>query len=749
MHILLLSLILTACMENPDTSAPSYTSTSEAGEIWTAELYAPKDALTDINIWDDYIYYYIAYPVVVDPETGERTKEPTTYYRLKIGSTETPEQIELSGFGALCTGSVLIQPDYEGNLYVLYGKEKIGKYDESGNELYLEEMPPVSEHIGTNSITIDDEGHLYISTVDSVYLFNKDCTHKGTIDAAEIGCNGLVHLDDRVYFYSLAGLYEISFDNASIGERIVTDRISSPAFGYSEDALIYIYSDNIYLFDKSTHKTEQFITLSECGVECSVPFYKIALLNDGRIVLVTRTGQLAVLSVEENFEKQIITIGTFESTSSLQNRVAEFNRSSDKYLLKIKQYYDRLTDTTVGGTGYQDAVIKFNLDIVSGNCPDIINLSYDSVVTYADKDLFEDLTPYIEASGLSITENLLDAYTFDDAIVSLPAVFQLHTIVGRTADLDGISGWTLEEMMEYVKNNGDKTVFAADSNVMLEYCLKLNLSDFVNWNSFTCDFENEEFYRILEFCSEFNGGPSYVNTHPQVNITEYDALLYEVTLASPSEYAVLQQLLNDENITFVGFPTDSGSGTLIEENSSPAMANGSYAIFSGSNNKEGAWAFIEFLLTDVHEYAYNTLRYGYPVENSTRAATFEKAMSDPWMIKIETTDGYAPTSPAYNFSLEGAEQWIVLKKVGKTTYERRAVGAATMNGRYSAYFVPFEDELEHIIDLIDTADAAITNSTILDIISENAADYFSGEKSAEETAKQIQSRVMLYLGEIK
>lgn len=423
-----------------------------------------------------------------------------------------------------------------------------------------------------------------------------------------------------------------------------------------------------------------------------------------------------VLKKDGGNDKQVITIGTFDPSTSLQNQVAEFNRNSDDCQVVIKQYYDTMTDNTIGGTGYQEAITKFHLDIMSGNCPDILNLSYDEITTYVDKGLFENLTPYLEESGLDVMENIVRSYTFDGALAAIPSLVQMRTIVGRSKDIENITGWTLTEMMEYVKSNPNETIFNVSASKMLEYCLKFNQSKFIDWENYTCSFESEEFYELLEFCGHYNGYLNSVNT-PISTLADYESVLYEVTLTTPSDYLVLRQLLEEDEITFVGFPTDSGTGTVIEEK------DGSYAISSKSSNKEAAWEFIEFLLTA--ETKFERFSDGYPVIKETRDAFFADAASEPW---VEVKSKYED----------------------EVTIERRVVASMTRKERHLIYYAPFEEELAPVISLLDNAEVPVYNDiTILDIILENAADYFSGEKTVQEAAKQIQSRVTIYINEKK
>lgn len=58
------------------------------------------------------------------------------------------------------------------------------------------------------------------------------------------------------------------------------------------------------------------------------------------------------------------------------------------------------------------------------------------------------------------------------------------------------------------------------------------------------------------------------------------------------------------------------------------------------------------------------------------------------------------------------------------------------------------EQIQMIRDLIDSASASTNNDeTILKIINEEAAAYFEGQKSAQEVASVIQSRVQTYVSE--
>lgn len=682
----------------------------ENPRFWEASFYTVEDSLSNAFIYGEYVYYHISGRSNYGAQNGGITK----YYRLKIASDSKAEELKLSGKGENYSGSVLMYPDQDGNLYVMYASY-LAKYDTHGNEICAEplsNMPDVPLHMIT-----DSEGNIYVSSGSSIYLFNNDCTYRGKISCTN-GCNGFVHIGNKVYYASTGTsiIYEISFDTLSVTDEISVEPLYNQLAGYKDSCVIGTNEGKLYCFDTESNKLEELFRLDSCGISLT-GLETLACLDDGTIIIVMPdSSEIAVLRETDHIEKQVITLGTLTPSPTLQNMVAEFNRSNSNYKVEIKQYYDRMAANTLGGLGYQDAITRLQLDIASDNSPDILNLNYDEIAVYAGKDLFEDLSPYLKESGLEVMANVLDAYTFDGTLAALPFAVQLRTVVGRSNSLDGAARWNLDEMISYVENHPSEVTFNANEALMLKYCLKFNQSKFVHWDTYTCSFESEEFYKLLEFCAGFKELRKSESASI-INLADYDAALYEVILDTPSDYIVMQQLLGNEDITIIGFPTDDGSGTVVEEK------NGSYAISSKSENKEAAWFFIKYLLTTVPECNMRNINNGYPVVSKTRDAYFAEAMSSPWV-------------------------WTNVN--GEPKLVRREISSLIRNGKNAIYYAPFDEELQPIIDLLENAEIAVNNdTTILDIILENAAEYFSGEKSVEEVASQIQSRVMLYLGERK
>jgi len=164
-----------------------------------------------------------------------------------------------------------------------------------------------------------------------------------------------------------------------------------------------------------------------------------------------------------------------------------------------------------------------------------------------------------------------------------------------------------------------------------------------------------------------------------------------------------------EKITAIGFPVSEGVGNVI-------MSNGNYAISAKSPYQQEAWEFLRYYLTEEYQ---TTIRYGWPVLNSAMDTLVEEAQQAPYYMdefgnKVEYQESYY---------INGME--VLLDPLTQQDCER---------------VLSFIESTEHTYSY-DTA--------IMNIVTEEAAPFFDGEKTAAEAADIIQSRIFIYVNENK
>ena len=164
-----------------------------------------------------------------------------------------------------------------------------------------------------------------------------------------------------------------------------------------------------------------------------------------------------------------------------------------------------------------------------------------------------------------------------------------------------------------------------------------------------------------------------------------------------------------EPVTAVGFPVKEGAGSVI-------MYNSNFAISARSPYKQEAWEFIRYYLTPEYQ---DTINYGWPVLKSSLDVKMEEAQEQPFYIdengeKVEYNDTYY---------IGGME--ITLDPLTSEDCDR-----------VRSFLESAEDIYSY-----DTA--------IMNIVYEETAPYFDGQKTAEEVADIIQSRIYIYVNENK
>ena len=164
----------------------------------------------------------------------------------------------------------------------------------------------------------------------------------------------------------------------------------------------------------------------------------------------------------------------------------------------------------------------------------------------------------------------------------------------------------------------------------------------------------------------------------------------------------------------IGFPTTEGVGNAM-------MFNSSYAISEKCANKDVAWQFVRGFITG--EYGDS---WGFsPVQE-----TFDAALKDAM-------------TPQYEKNEDGS---FKLDENGNKIEISTGSWSDGINN-YDMYAMT-QKQADQLQELIDNCTKTInTDDSLMDIIKEEGAAFFNGQKSAEETAKMVQSRASVYVKE--
>ncbi|MDY4104508.1 MAG: hypothetical protein SOY37_02900, partial [Oscillospiraceae bacterium] len=138
---------------------------------------------------------------------------------------------------------------------------------------------------------------------------------------------------------------------------------------------------------------------------------------------------------------------------------------------------------------------------------------------------------------------------------------------------------------------------------------------------------------------------------------------------------------------------------------------------------EAAWEFVRYFMSDEYADQYS---YGF----STSQKRFNEQLKEAMTPEYEKDENG-------NFKLDENGNKIEISQGGWSD------GVNEYN-----FYAMTQAEADQLVELINSCDKVMTYDTSLfDIVNEEVQGFFNDQKSAEETAKMVQSRVSLYVKE--
>ncbi|MBQ0038384.1 MAG: hypothetical protein KBS74_06920 [Clostridiales bacterium] len=418
--------------------------------------------------------------------------------------------------------------------------------------------------------------------------------------------------------------------------------VSSGKDGFLSDGEI------LYTFDGQM--TKPFMRWGECNLTASF-VSNIAQLDADRLLCLSPDNDAVYLVSRQQVDSNCseLHIATAAETVELDKLLEIFNRENPDYIAMVDVYpfgeYDRLCTEMMAGDG-----------------PDVLDVSGFSMPL--DTPYLTDLSPFIDADPDLTQEifvpSVLSSLRHDGVLRSLPAEFSLATLTVKDADTGGATHWSFDEMRQLLAQKGNGVRLLPrwlDRKEFLLWLAIISSGSFIDWNSHTAHFDSTDFREYLQFCKEQPPeGRNAVDIPHLVELT----YLQNMTVIHhlPEEYG-------NEPFTFIGFPSESGSGTYF-------MTDGlHFAISESSTNKDAAWVFIRGALTEQFQKSLNAL----PIRQDVLDAEIVKAVQDIKYQK-QITDLVAQEHPFANDNMKLQE--IIRQEAAAFFDDKKTVEEASL-----------------------------------------------------------------------
>lgn len=396
-------------------------------------------------------------------------------------------------------------------------------------------------------------------------------------------------------------------------------------------------------------------------------------------------------SVTDNSETTL-NIATVTDLSQVKNEIIK-KMDCD---VNIKQY---------SSTDENNALELINLDMISGEVFDVVYSTSEDIHTLTKRNYFTDLSPFMKQSENLKKEdflpNVFEGLKVDGKIPAICDGWILYTAVAKTENVgENMENWTPAQAIKAFNNMPEDMTFLYNEYMEYDrenYFIKRVAVDAVDYNNNTCDFGGA----FMEMLGNINNFPPFSQyTWDNDALIKNHALVSEVYLFGIN-CAVTQNLYSDfgcADITFVGYPSESGKGYITEV---PLMLG----IPENSQNKKQGFRFIDLVIND--SLINKSMLYNMPVTEKQLTAQLSESKYNSMSVNC----------PQY---LPESDEQVEIS----------------------------EEALQKIIDYIRSVEfEPYTNNTVQNIVREEYHKCFAGESTPQECADMLENRVSIYLSE--
>lgn len=733
-----------------------------------------------------------------DPDTGETYTTYTSHYDLYRIPLDGGEAVRLENYQMTqlpedAEGNVSIQrvePGEDGTIWVTeyvytytfnlpegmdrtsdeaweyqeYQESTVRRQlDSTGAEIQRMDVTDLAEKLNVEYLNsnpaFDRAGNLYVCDETHLYVLDSQLNVLFTLDGENLwGDMVLLGSGDM-------GLLNYFHDEATetYGYRMKTINLEAKGWGaeYSlpsnaytaypgggEYLFYYMNNDSIYGYKAGAEEGEKIFSWIDSNINRNdVEFF--SFLSDGRVVVVTATRdwndaegtvsvdvELAVMTGTDRSqlpEKKDLTFATMFLSYSMRNKIIEFNKTSELYRINVKDYseFNTAEDESAGLT-------RLNTEIVAGNVPDILDSGRQMPIRqYAAKGLLEDLWPFIESDADiggrgGVMEHVLQCAEVDGKLCQVFPNFYISTVVGAKSVVGDRMSWNLAELREALAKMPEGCSIFGQSDTksgILTNLLQMNADSFVDWSTGECHFDTNQFKAILEFCNTFPAEFSWEDLGEGEYEDDYKRILNGKQMLVQTTISDLGYSLQEYKGVFggevscVGYPReDGGVGSAFIQGGT------SLSISSTCKEKEAAWSFVRQILLPVTDDEENYYGGGQFYVNKK---DFDKSMTDAMTPQYETDENGDPV-------LDENGNPVELTMGGWWITDDVQIEVKT----------PTQADYDQFMALYNAVDSmSYVDEKVSEIVNDEAAAYFAGDKDLDSCAAQIQSRVKIYVNE--
>lgn len=379
--------------------------------------------------------------------------------------------------------------------------------------------------------------------------------------------------------------------------------------------------------------------------------------------------------------------------------VKAFNQAQDAIVIELTDY-----GTEFGPEEKDRAASLLTTEILAGNRPDLLyfpdlwflgteTVNLLSPLPFIGQGLLLDLDPYVAQDPDLHAEDILiwDALHQYGGLYLVSDLFSVQTVVCAPSFYADHAGWTIAEYLELeaALPDGYEMMDAMNPAYFLQGIGSRYMQKALDLEHATCDFDNAEFIALLdsatkvrEYKAEWEG--------KGVCALMMDGTLMGCYTDVQGSWSIAfdrTEAGRTEPMAYIGWPTPDGSG------GSDIHLLGSLGVMADTAHKDACWQFVKYMIMNPgYIYDMEVRNQGFPL--------------------------YIPAMPENPETLTDPNRLFEPLQSDADAFRALAAQCTTMS---------FYDD------------------AVMDIILEEAQELLAGNRTAAETAKNIQERASLYM----
>ena len=542
----------------------------------------------------------------------------------------------------------------------------------------------------------DGDGNYYLYSAGSVYSFDTDASLR--FSAKCPGFSGFARASDgsMVILSSFDGKTELLRPDAQGRlEPLLSCTFSGIADGDGQYDL-YGYDRVLYGIRLDTGELTPLFRFAELDLTQSsiVAVQPMGTCADGSPKFgcyAIDGGRVLLCRAEKTVRapRKTLTLGVLHLDQSIEQAVVDFNRASTDVRIEIVEYAS--ADDSSGITG-------LNLALASGQTPDLLDLYGARTETYVRQGVLADLYEWMDDT-VDILPFLVPMLETDGGLYALPRGFGIRTLFSTDA-LAGDGTWTFADMLDALDRHPEVTqplarMTAETGSHLLQDAA---VAGCIDGDAGSCDFTRPGFLNYLSLLRRFPERIPDDGTNSLTLLQEGRALCQYAPFVTVGQFMDMRCTFGDRLRT-PGMPE---TGNTVD-------FGHALSITTACSDTDAAWAFLKSYLSGLTYSLYGSrnipiLADAYDAYLAESASYYARAKANN--VRRNGEPIYVPDDADW-------AAWDAL--IGSLTQEDPASGSA-----YSG---------------VDT------------IVSEEVSAFLGGARSAEETARVIDSRVRILLAE--